>query len=377
MIYSLMLSSMLSIVNAGAAEAPSSVGPRPTSATATTPLKRSVEAARALGDAPALGAVVVRCGAPIQTATSGVTRIGGSEPISKDAKFNIGSNSKSVLATLAATYVEEGLLRWDTTISDVLGSSFPNMNAAMGQATLADLLSHRSGLAAYNTGRELSSVVAEGNTASEQRLSFARQVLNSAPTYDRGSQVLYSNAGYVVVGVMLERVGRAPFESLLSQRVFKPLGMDAAVGTPVSPPRGHPWGHFSRSGVHQTYSDPEPVIPAFLQPAGDVSLSLRAYGQYLREHLCGLQNRPTRLLDSDTIQKLHSPHGADGPGLGWGRSEVDGVPASTHVGGTGSFTAYVTVVPSRNVAVATITNSGAESATRPARDLMRALVQSK
>lgn len=63
--------------------------------------------------------------------------------------------------------------------------------------------------------------------------------------------------------------------------------------------------------------------------------------------------------------------------MGWGRYEMDGTPASVHVGGTGSFAAFVAVLPERDLAVATVTNSGAKAARASALQLLNTRVEAR
>ena len=339
-------------------------------------LSSAVTASRDSAGAPALGAVVVGCEERFETAVSGVARIGGDDRLGDDARFNIGSNAKSMLASLAGTYVQEGRLRWGTTVGEILGDAVPGLNKDLATATLAQLLSHRSGLPGFDTGAELRTVTVSGDTPSAQRLAFARQVLVASPANPVGTKFVYSNAGYIVAGVMLEQVGGKPFEQLMQDRLFRPLGMHPRFGSPVPAGKGQPWGHTGSNGEQKPYEDADPPIPPFLQPAGDVSLTLADYGRYLREHLCGLRGKPTRVLSPATVRALHEAQGPDGAGMGWGAYELGGTPTSVHVGGTGTFAAFVAVQPAQDRAVATVTNSGEEQARAAALGLLRKLAGS-
>jgi len=338
-------------------------------------LQQQVEAARAASPAPARGAIVLRCEGPMEIAQAGVTRIDAPQPLSPNARFNIGSNAKSMLATLAATMVRDGVLSWDTTVEEVFTAEAATLNPILRRATLGQLLSHQSGAPAYDSGAALSAVTVTGDTPSAQRLSFALQVLRNAPAQAPGSGFLYSNAGYVIAGVMLERVGGAPFEDLMRQRVFTPLGMTSATFGAASPSEaGQPIGHYSNAGAQAVYLDADPTIPPFLQPAGDVSLTLEDYGRYLREHLCGLRNRRTHIISRETAEFLHHPQAGSDAALGWGRYEFGEIPASIHVGGTGTFSAFVAVLPTQDLAVATVTNSGATESRSAALTLFQDII---
>ncbi|HRO04250.1 MAG TPA: serine hydrolase domain-containing protein, partial [Terricaulis sp.] len=259
---------------------------------------------------------------------------------------------------------------------EVLSAEAASFDPQLRQATPAQLLSHRSGLAAYASGAELSSVEPIGDTPSAQRSSFALQLLRAPPAQAPGQAFVYSNAGYIVAGVMLERVGGAPIETLMRERLFAPLGMaHTAFGDPAPSETGQPLGHYLRDGAQAVYLEAEPAIPPFLTAAGDVSLPLEDYGAYLREHLCGLRGAPTRLLPAALIADLHQPQGEDGASLGWGAYAFNGAPASIHVGGTGAFSAFVAIIPSRDLAVATVVNSGAPDARTAALSLMQSIIQ--
>lgn len=338
-------------------------------------LSRKVHEARIASPAPALAAVTVTCDGRVLTAQDGSPRMDSTIQLAAGARFNIGSNAKSMLATLAATFVEDGTLSWETTVEEVFAAEAETLDPVLRKATLMQILSHRSGVPAYSSGQELSGFQASGQTASEQRLSFALHALRSAPASPPGSAFLYSNAGYVIAGVMLERVGGKPFEDLMHERVFTPLGMRGAqFGEPGADETGQPIGHYTREGAQTVYLEDEPAIPPFLQPAGNVALPMADYGKYLKEHLCGLQGKQTRLLPAATIAQLHAPQGEDGASMGWGRYAFEGAPASIHTGGTGTFMAFVAIIPSRDLAVATATNSADGEARQAALSLMQALI---
>lgn len=149
--------------------------------------------------------------------------------------------------------------------------------------------------------------------------------------------------------------------------------MHPTFGSPVPSAAGQPWGHYASDGAVKVYEDSDPVIPPFLQPAGDVSLTLEDYGRYLREHLCGLRGGATKVLKPATVADLHRPRGSEGAGMGWGQYDLAGVSSSIHVGGTGTFSAFVAVQAEADRAIATVTNSGDEASRGAALGLLRQL----
>ena len=350
-------------------------GVGPAQAEEAAPLAPAVREAAQSAPGLALGAVAVRCAGGIDTAQDGPTRADGHDPLSPDARFNIGSNAKSMLASLAAVLVADGVIGWDTEVGAVFAAEAATLDPVLRHATLAQLLSHRSGAPAYSSGADLSALTVAPGDPGAQRLAVALQILRGPPAHAPGTQTLYSNAGYIIAGAMLERVGGAPFDTLMRERLFAPLGMThTTFGDPTTGEAGQPLGHHLSDGVRTVYLDAEPAIPPFLQPAGNVSLSLHDYGLYLREHLCGLTGGPTRALSPEAVRFLHRPQGEDGVALGWGAYAFDGVPASIHVGGTGIFSAFVAVLPDRDIAVATVVNSGDPEGRQAALSLLQTLV---
>jgi CubicO group peptidase (beta-lactamase class C family) len=101
---------------------------------------------RATYDLPALAAAVVQDGTVIAAAAVGTRVYGGTTPVTLQDRFHLGSNAKSMTATLAGMMVEEGQLRWTSTVGEVLGDDIPGMSDTLSAATLEQLLSHSSGI---------------------------------------------------------------------------------------------------------------------------------------------------------------------------------------------------------------------------------------
>ncbi|MEL7454039.1 MAG: serine hydrolase domain-containing protein, partial [Pseudomonadota bacterium] len=273
------------------------------------------------------------------------------------AHFNIGSNAKSMLATAAARLSEQGRLDLDASLQTV----WPEAAATApdkSEITLAQLLAHSSGLPAFDTGRALEKVpdFTGGDVPVTQATAmwFLQQPLVSSP----GKKTLYSNAGYIVAGGVLERITGLPFESILREALFEPLQIDAAFGEPRHLSAADPFGHYVSKTAVTPYIEDEPPIPPYLTAAGNVALSMEDYVTYLQVHLCGLQGRETGLLSAETVRRLHTAALEDGAALGWGITEFGGEVTSFHIGGTGDFTAYVALSPGQDKGVAALLNVG-------------------
>jgi D-alanyl-D-alanine carboxypeptidase len=101
-------------------------------ALADEPLGAKVERFRAASGVPGL-AVIVIDGDQVDTATSGVRRVGAPDLIQRDDVFQMGSLTKAVTATLIARLVEQDKLRWDSTLAEL----FPAWRDQMRRSTAA------------------------------------------------------------------------------------------------------------------------------------------------------------------------------------------------------------------------------------------------
>ena len=110
------------------------------------PLADDLEKIRTQYGLPAIAAAVVKDGTIIASGVAGVRVDGTSIAATIDDRFHLGSDTKAMTATLAAMLVEEGKLKWTSTIGEVLGADVPGINPKLAAVTLEQLLSHTSGI---------------------------------------------------------------------------------------------------------------------------------------------------------------------------------------------------------------------------------------
>src|SRR5688572_7443904 len=88
-------------------------------ATEAEPLSAVLEKLRVQHEVPGLAAAAFINGKVVDATAVGVRKAGDSTPVTVEDRWHIGSCTKAMTATLAAMYVEEGRLRWDTTVGEV------------------------------------------------------------------------------------------------------------------------------------------------------------------------------------------------------------------------------------------------------------------
>jgi CubicO group peptidase (beta-lactamase class C family) len=314
---------------------------------------------------PAMAVAVFRSEGIVEAAAVGSPCVGSSGEVSADSRFHIGSLGKSMTATVAATYVEAGALSWETTIAHAFPELMDVTTPAFAAVTLRDLLMHRGGFAPWWSDDDEFAVhdVVPGlqGTPRQQRERFVGWLLRQ-PEYVTPGEVQYSNAGYVVATVMLERAAGQPWEWLINRRLFRPLGMkSAAVGWPRDAELEAPCGHL-RDERGQPYAAPLEYhrLPVVFAPSGDLHMSVRDLAKYGMTHLGGLRGSDG-LLRSETIEYLHTPVGDYA--LGWGvGTSPQGERGSGHEGSAGTFFAVIGLSHDRDIGGVVLVNDGSENA---------------
>jgi CubicO group peptidase (beta-lactamase class C family) len=279
-------------------------------------------------------------------------------------------------ATLAAMLVEEGKLTWTRTIAEAFPELQGRLHPQYAGVTLRQLLAHMGGAPANPPPAVWERALREQGTPTEQRSDYATGVLTQAPEAAPGSRFIYSNQGFVIAGVMIERAAGQPWETLMRARLFTPLGMTSAgFGSPATPGRvDQPWGH---ADDHGTLTPTLVDNPIALGPAGRVHASLDDLARYARFHLRGdrAAGRPP-LLAPETLRLIHTPRDQEIYGFGWvfvTQPWTHG-PALSHAGSNNSWFMSVWIAPGRDGALVVATNAGGPSAEAGAREAVAELV---
>ena len=359
---------LIAVVNGGAA------GPEA--------LEGLLEPIRRRHELPALAAAVVRDGRLAALGAVGVRKAGSTVAVTRDDALHIGSCTKAMTATLIALLVDEGKLRWETTLAEGLPALAAGMHAGYRKATLEHLLSHRAGVAAnVPPGVPFGRLWTLPGEPPEQRRAYAKLLLAVPPRSKPGSKYLYSNAGYAIAAAIAERAAGASWRELMRRRIFDPLGMKTAgfgsMGTPGK--IDQPWQHVLRGGKRQAIGPrPQSDNPPAIGPGGRVHCSIGDWAKFVAAHLGGPRGRtcPIRLKRA-TWRRLHTPPQGGSYALGWSVTQRawGGGTVLTHAGSNTMNFAVVWMAPKRDVAVLVATNLGGPPAPKACDDAAAALVR--
>lgn len=332
-----------------------------------------LESARKKHDVPAIGVVVVHDGKIVERVVVGARKAGDKTPATVNDVFHIGSCTKSMTATLAGILIEDGKIRWDSTVAEVLPELKDKMNEQYQTVTLEQLLQNRGGLPTNPPPKAWEQAWAEKGTVSRQRLELITAALGQKPEAPVGKKMIYSNQGFTLAAMMLERVGGKPWEALSKEKLFQPLGMKS-VGFGVPGIKGkvtQPWGHTRENGKNvPVQSDNPPAIG----PAGRVYCTLEDLGRYAQLHV-GSTGAP-KLLKPETLARLHAPPAGEEYACGWvvvDRPWADGK-AIMHNGSNNMWYAVMWLAPKKGFAVIVTTNLGGAEAEQAADEVAAGMI---
>lgn len=325
-------------------------------------LRQELETVRARYQLPALAAAVVSHGRIIAASAVGIRRFGSPVPVTRDDRFHLGSIAKPMTATLVALCVQSGDLGWQTTVSEMFPELAGTMQPAYRGVTVAQLLAHRSGMP-YQPVTSENVTDKRGRDASSRRYEYVKAALLDPPEAPPGTKFIYGG-GPVIVASFLERKLGTPYETLMRERLFIPLGMTtatfgnmASVGTADGP-----WEHDWKDGRFI------PVAPRTLQavqaraPVGrNVVCSIIDLARFAQLHLDGAHGR-SRFLQPGNFAMMHTPLPGDRTSPGWMVEAMTWSGANTiwHNGSTGINQAVCTIGVQRDFAACVMTNAGGE-----------------
>jgi CubicO group peptidase (beta-lactamase class C family) len=264
--------------------------------------------------------------------------------------------------------VDDDAIDWSTTISEV----WPDqpVHGGFKNVTLEQLLAHTGGLQGDlpATSAEWSSFFAERYKPEQERARMCFLLLTKHPKGTVGKHA-YSNLGYVIAAAMLEERGKKPFEQLMMDRVFKPLGMtntEFYSAKKLKRAKGPLlWGHVTGSGDPIKPGELLSENPTVYAGCGTIRTTINDWAKYIGWHI---NESAGPVLKSDkTLRRLHdgvANRGAPGQkyGFGWIHFKSPFGRTLQHAGSNTNQYSLVWVMPDAKRATLVITNTGQKQA---------------
>ncbi|MBP2158183.1 MULTISPECIES: serine hydrolase [Asticcacaulis] len=174
----------------------------------------------AINQTPSAQIAVVKDGEIVYSKAFGVASIDGNVKATTKSRYQIASVSKAFTAAAVLALVEDGKLSLDDTVSKWL----PDLTSA-DQITVRQLISHTSGYSDYWPQDYVMETVTKPTTAQKIANTYAKAPLDYKP----GDEWQYSNTGYVVAGLIVEKVSGKPLFDFMQDRILKPIGIHDAL----------------------------------------------------------------------------------------------------------------------------------------------------
>ncbi|WP_047045701.1 serine hydrolase domain-containing protein [Vibrio mexicanus] len=269
----------------------------------------------------------------------------GSDPLwNPDTTTLIASLSKPITATAVIILEQQGKID----ISQPITTYIPDLKLADGREndlTIRRLMSHTSGLSSQNFRYQY-----QPNDSLESLIDLMAQASLYA---EPDENWYYSNLGYDLLGLLVERVSGQSFAQFLKDSLFTPLGMDSS-GTPQHLPI-ETTGHISLMRV----SIPVRSHPAEADiPSGYLLSSADDYNRFLRFQRDGLGNDGQAILSMSALKLMHDAASIpQAYSYGWSHDTYFGMKGIGHDGDVDGYLAKAVYIPEADLSVVILSNS--------------------
>lgn len=262
--------------------------------------------ARELNDQGLTGAVwsIVKDG-KIYTDSWGIKNVDEQTKLTPEDLVNVGSVTKTVLATGILLLVTEDKLSLDTPVEEIL-PEIRFENAWDTPITVRHLMDHTSGLENLRLWQLFSQNVTP-STPLKNTFSKYPDVLklNTKP----GTQFSYSNMGYTLLGMVIEKISGERYEDFLDTNLLIPLGMVNSTFYFVE--QVGPEAKLDLAMGHLDNRKTQPALPNYLRPASQFTTNAEDMGLFLQFILNGGINDGKQLVSRELIDLMGKVSGTD------------------------------------------------------------------
>lgn len=308
---------------------------------------------------PGIAVAIVKDGKVIHAKGYGVRSLRTKEPVNEHTFFGIASNSKAFTAAGLGMLVDEGKLKWDDKVVDII-PGFKLYNPYVTQEfTVRDLLTHRSGL---GLGAGDLMIFPDSNRVTKAELIHNMRYLK--PVSGFRTKFDYDNLLYIVAGEVLAKVSGMSWEDFIETKIMRPIGMtESSADYPRLKDKNNSIdAHTSIDGKLTVISKGFPEIS---NAAGGIWSNVTEMSKWAIMQMNGGkygQDLNKKLFSAEVHQEMWSPQTiiAGSPfnsyGLGWFLGSVNGKLQVSHTGGLSGIVTQVTLIPEMKLGIIVLTN---------------------
>lgn len=298
-------------------------------------------------DGPGGAVMVIQNGEIVHQNGYGLADVENDKPITTDTVFHLGSVGKQFTALGIMILAEQGMLKYDDPISIHL----PELAWMDDGVTVRRLLHHTSGIMGYDDSDDIYNalVASAGKPGNENLLQVLAE--QGSMLANPGDEYSYSNAGYDLLGVLIERLSGQSYPDFMEENIFSPLGMKHTFAVPND-------ARLNEDTVAQSYSTDgayEPDILDGLNGAGSIYSTLGdlyLYDQALYMNVLVSQETLAEAFASGVLNNGEET----AYGFGFELGEYTGEMYIGHSGAWLGFESYYLRFPTRNLSVVVLLN---------------------
>lgn len=283
----------------------------------------------------AMGSLTIaKDGKVLYTRAIGYSQINGSErkPATTATRYRVGSITKMFTAAMIFQLVEEGKLK----LTDTLDKFFPQIPNAK-KITIAHILAHRSGIHDFIKEPDFRSWSLNPRTKDET-LAF---IAKGTPDFEPGEKRSYSNAGYVLLGFVVEKLAGKPYQDALKERITGKLGLTdtyrATGKTDVSKKESF---SYSYAGDWKQHEEMDLSVPGGAAAIVSTPSDLVKFIQALFDG---------KIISQENVNQMKN-------GMGMSEQKLGDKTIYGHGGGTDGFRSLLGYLPEEKLAVAYTSN---------------------
>jgi D-alanyl-D-alanine carboxypeptidase len=188
-------------------------------------LQRDADAIRDVGVTGVQARVISEDGEHL-VATSGVADTTSNEPVDPEGRFRIGSDTKPFVATVVLQLVGEGALALDDTVEQHLPGVVTGNGNDGSAITVRHLLQHTSGIHDDYPGFDTPEEYQQRRFSPLSMEQLVARAMGHQPDFAPGTGWAYSNTGYMLLAMIVERVTGRPWHEEVAARIVRPLGLE-------------------------------------------------------------------------------------------------------------------------------------------------------
>lgn len=291
----------------------------------------------------AMGSLTIaKDGKILYTRTIGYSQINGTEkrPLTASNRFRIGSITKMFTATMILQLAEEGKLK----LTDTLAKFFPQIPNAQ-KITIVQMLGHRSGIPNVRRNQNAQGNVSTIPITKEEMLAL---IAKATPDFEPGTKNSYSNAGYFLLGLVLEKVTGKSYEEVLREKITAKIGLRdtyTATGN-IDVNKNEALTYFNFGGDWKQGAETHPSV---FFGAGAIISTSNDLAKFIQALFDG------KLISRESLDQMKTMRNDEG--LGMMPFTFAGKAFYGHTGGGDNYGAWLSYEPEEKLAVAYTTNA--------------------